>query len=75
MTANATAARYTEIPDLADDVPDLLDIRHHIHRHPELAFEEVATAALVAGKLESWGWQVTRGVGETGVVGTLTVGE
>ncbi|WP_186168197.1 M20 aminoacylase family protein [Burkholderia gladioli] len=75
MTANATAARYTEIPDLADDVPDLLDIRHHIHRHPELAFEEVATAALVADKLESWGWQVTRGVGETGVVGTLTVGE
>ncbi|MBU9268518.1 M20 aminoacylase family protein [Burkholderia gladioli] len=75
MTATATAARYTEIPDLADDVPDLLDIRHHIHRHPELAFEEVATAALVADKLESWGWQVTRGVGETGVVGTLTVGE
>ncbi|MEK6348215.1 MAG: M20 aminoacylase family protein [Burkholderia sp.] len=67
--------RYTEIPDLADDVPDLLEIRHHIHRHPELAFEEIATAALVADKLDSWGWQVTRGVGETGVVGTLTVGD
>ncbi|MBI0331195.1 M20 aminoacylase family protein [Burkholderia plantarii] len=70
-----TDTRHTEIADLAADIPDLLDIRHHIHRHPELAFEEVATAALVAERLESWGWQVTRGVGETGVVGTLTVGD
>ncbi|WP_246793046.1 M20 aminoacylase family protein [Burkholderia perseverans] len=70
-----TDTRHTEIADLAADTPDLLDIRHHLHRHPELAFEEVATAALVAERLEEWGWQVTRGVGETGVVGTLTVGD
>jgi hippurate hydrolase len=70
-----TTPRYTEIADLTDDTPALRDIRHHIHRHPELAYEEVGTAALVADKLAEWGWQVTRGVGETGVVGTLKVGE
>ena len=68
-------SRYTEVPDLADDVPSLREIRHHIHQHPELAFEEMRTAALVADKLAGWGWQVTRDVGETGVVGTLEVGE
>lgn len=68
-----TDTRHTELADLAGDTSELLEIRHHLHRHPELAFEEVATAALVAERLESWGWQVTRGVGETGVVGTLTV--
>ncbi|MEW9586742.1 M20 aminoacylase family protein [Paraburkholderia sp. DGU8] len=69
------ASRYTEILDLADDAASLREIRHHIHQHPELAFEELHTAALVAEKLAEWGWQVTRGVGETGVVGTLKVGE
>ncbi|MDI9690336.1 amidohydrolase, partial [Burkholderia cenocepacia] len=53
----------------------LREIRHHIHHHPELAYEEHDTAALVADKLEQWGWQVTRGVGKTGVVGTLRVGD
>ncbi|MBN3756724.1 amidohydrolase [Paraburkholderia sp. Tr-20389] len=69
------AARLTEIADLEPAAAALRDIRHHIHHHPELAYEEVATAALVAEKLEAWGWQVTRGVGKTGVVGTLKVGE
>lgn len=68
-------SRYTEIPDLAEDVSSLREIRHHIHQHPELAFEEVQTAAFVAEKLAEWGWGVTCGVGETGVVGTLKVGE
>jgi hippurate hydrolase len=48
--------------------------RRDIHAHPELAFEEKRTAALVAEKLESFGLEVTRGVGETGVVGTLRCG-
>ncbi|HWT39009.1 MAG TPA: M20 aminoacylase family protein [Paraburkholderia sp.] len=68
------ATRLTEIADLEPAAAALRDIRHHIHHHPELAYEEVATAALVADKLEAWGWQVTRGVGKTGVVGTLKVG-
>jgi len=50
----------------------LLAVRHDIHRHPELAFEEVRTARLVAERLERLGLDsVTRGVGRTGVVGTL----
>jgi hippurate hydrolase len=69
------AIRLTEIADLEPAAAALRDIRHHIHHHPELAYEEVATAALVADKLEAWGWQVTREVGKTGVVGTLTVGD
>ncbi|MGT2474722.1 M20 aminoacylase family protein [Paraburkholderia terrae] len=69
------ATRLTEITDLEPAAAALRDIRHHIHHHPELAYEEVATAALVAEKLERWGWQVTRGVGKTGVVGTLKVGD
>jgi len=66
--------RYAEIADLESAAADLREIRHQIHHHPELAYEEVQTAELVASKLDAWGWQVTRGVGRTGVVGTLKVG-
>ncbi|KVC48789.1 M20 aminoacylase family protein [Burkholderia diffusa] len=70
-----TDTRFTEIEDLMPAADGLREIRHHIHHHPELAYEEHETAALVADKLEQWGWQVTRGVGKTGVVGTLRVGD
>jgi amidohydrolase len=43
--------------------------RREIHMHPELAFEEIHTAALVAEVLESLGYRVRTGVGRTGVVG------
>ena len=50
-------------------------LRQHIHQHPELGYQEEQTAALVAEKLESWGYQVTRGFGITGLVGTLKKGD
>jgi amidohydrolase len=50
---------------------EIAAIRRDIHAHPELAYEEVRTADLVAGKLESWGIPVHRGLGVTGVVGTI----
>ena len=53
---------------------DLTAIRRDIHAHPELGMEEERTSDLVAEKLKSWGLEVTRGVGNTGVVGTLRVG-
>lgn len=53
---------------------ELTKWRHDIHSHPELAFEECRTASFVADRLESFGIQVIRGVGKTGVVGTLKVG-
>lgn len=45
--------------------------RRAIHRHPEIAFEERRTAALVAGRLADLGIGVRTGVGGTGVIGTL----
>lgn len=50
-------------------------IRQHIHQHPELGYQEQQTADLVAEKLAAWGYQVTRGLGVTGVVGTLSKGD
>ena len=55
-------------------VGEFVRLRRDIHRHPELAFEEHRTAALVADKLEGWGYAVERGVGGTGVVGRLVRG-
>jgi hippurate hydrolase len=53
---------------------EMLDIRHQIHSNPELGFEELATSDIVADRLERWGWEVHRGLGGTGVVGTLRAG-
>jgi hippurate hydrolase len=54
---------------------EFISLRRDIHRHPELAFEEHRTASLVADKLETWGYAVERGIGGTGVVGTLVRGQ
>jgi hippurate hydrolase len=64
------------------DVDDLID-RHYahverlyqdIHANPELAFEEVKTAKKLANELRELGFEVTEGVGKTGVVGLLRNG-
>ena len=61
--------------DIARDVEQLKDrlveTRRDFHRHPELAFQEHRTAGIAADRLEELGWQVTRGVGGTGVLGLL----
>ncbi len=66
---------YTRVSDLADLEADLVETRRYLHAHPELSFEEAQTAQMVAEKLESWGYEVTRNVGGHGVVARLTVGE
>jgi len=53
---------------------DIEQIRRDIHAHPELRFEERRTSDLVAQRLAEWGVAVTRGLGGTGVVGTLKRG-
>jgi amidohydrolase len=56
---------------LQELLPELIQLRRHIHRHPELSGHEQQTAALVAGELRRWGWQVREGVGRTGVLAEL----
>jgi metal-dependent amidase/aminoacylase/carboxypeptidase family protein len=50
---------------------ELTAIRRDLHAHPEIGFEEVRTSGIVAEKLTSWGIEVHRGLGGTGVVGVL----
>ena len=54
---------------------DLVRWRRDFHRYPELRFEEVRTAGIVAHHLEGLGVEVRTGVGQTGVVGLLTGGQ
>lgn len=62
------------IPEIKASEDEMIAIRHHLHAHPELSLEEFHTSELVAGKLEEWGYQVTRGLGKTGVVGSIRKG-
>jgi amidohydrolase len=55
----------------ADVVADVIAIRRDLHQHPELGFEERRTAALVAMRLRDLGYEVTEGIGITGVVGVM----
>jgi amidohydrolase len=50
---------------------ELTALRRDLHAHPELGFEEVRTAGIVADLLEGYGIEVHRGIGGTGVVGVL----
>lgn len=49
----------------------LTEIRRDLHAHPEIGFEEHRTSDIVAAKLASWGIEVHRGLGGTGVVGVV----
>ncbi len=54
---------------------EMTRIRRDIHAHPELGFEEQRTSDLVAKALAAYGCEVVRGIGKTGVVGTLRAGK
>jgi len=62
------------VPETVALAPELVRWRHHLHAHPETAFEERATAAFVAERLASFGLEVHTGLAGTGVVGVLRVG-
>ncbi|MDT8989939.1 M20 aminoacylase family protein [Curvibacter sp. APW13] len=62
------------IPEIVANAPTIAAIRRDLHAYPELCFEEVRTADVVAEKLTQWGIRVHRGLGTTGVVGTLKAG-
>ena len=56
---------------IADFHDEMTEWRRDFHTHPEIGLEEVRTSAIVAEKLASWGIEVHRGIGVTGVVGVL----
>lgn len=59
---------------IAEEYPSLEGIYKDLHSHPELSFMETRTAAFVARELRSLGFEVTEGVGKTGVVGVMKNG-
>ncbi len=67
-----TAAQH--LREMQEHGDEFIAIRHRIHQHPELAFEEFRTSDLVAERLQAWGYRVERGLGGTGVVAQLQRG-
>ncbi|SDN07534.1 amidohydrolase [Actinacidiphila guanduensis] len=71
MSDEAASAVLAGLDALRGDVEDWY---RDLHAHPELGFAEHRTAAEVAGKLRACGYEVTTGIGGTGVVGVLVHG-
>ena len=59
------------IDAIVAQAPGIAAVRRDIHAHPELCFQEVRTADVVAAKLAEWGIPTHRGMGTTGVVGIV----
>jgi amidohydrolase len=64
-----TSANYREIAESL--FAEMVATRRDFHQHPELGFEEIRTARVVADRLQALGLEVQRGIGQTGVVGLL----
>jgi hippurate hydrolase len=62
------------IEPILADAAQIAAMRRDLHAHPELAYEEVRTADLVARALTEWGIPIHRGLGKTGVVGIIKNG-
>jgi len=62
-------------PGIQASTEEMVGLRRQIHANPELGYEEFQTSELVAQRLARWGYAVHRGLGGTGVVGTLKVGQ
>lgn len=60
---------------LDTNYPKLDELYKHIHAHPEIAFQEVKTAARLAAEMRALGFEVTEKVGKTGVVAIYKNGE
>jgi len=61
--------------DLAADMPELMELYRDLHANPELSFQEHRTAALLAARARALGFEVTEGVGQTGVVAVMRNGD
>jgi len=61
--------------DFSSFLPELIKIRHQLHSMPEIGLSEFKTSEFIAQHLTKWGFEVTRGLGQTGVVGSLKRGD
>ncbi|NIM60949.1 MAG: amidohydrolase, partial [Acidobacteria bacterium] len=76
VAAESDATLLRRVADKAAEIEaELIEIRRHLHKHPELSGEEEKTAALVAEKLRTLGLDVETGVGGHGVVAVLRGGK
>ena len=57
--------------EIVNIIPEVMTWRHELHAHPELGYEEKWTSDFIVTKLESFGIEVHKGLGKTGVVGIL----
>src|SRR4051794_15082674 len=63
------------LENLRDFLPGLETVYKDVHAHPELSMHETRTAGIAANHLRAAGYEVTAGIGKTGVVGLLRNGE
>ncbi len=75
MSDAISKASTAVLANLGDLLPDLESVYKDIHAHPELSMQETRTAGIAADRLRAAGYEVTTGVGKTGVVGLLRNGE
>src|SRR5690349_3180332 len=75
MNTQAPNASDPMIAKISSILPDLRTLYTDIHAHPELSMQETRTAGVAAERLRAAGYEVTTGVGKTGVVGLLRNGE
>lgn len=75
MSANQANAADPVLAKLHGLLPDLETLYKDVHSHPELSMQETRTAGIAAERLRTSGFDVTTGVGKTGVVGLLKNGE
>ena len=74
MTMQSMRSADQALTNLKDLLPDLAALYTDVHAHPELSMQETRTAGLAAEQLRAAGYEVTTGVGKTGVVGLLRNG-
>jgi len=75
MSPQTSTTVDAALADLGRLLPDLQTLYTDIHAHPELSMQEIRTAGIAADRLRAAGYDVTTGVGKTGIVGLLRNGD
>src|SRR5580700_7580755 len=75
MAFNQTGSLDPVLRHLENLLPELEALYKDVHSHPELSMQETRTSALAADRLRAAGFEVTAGIGKTGVVGLLRNGD